>query len=389
MADQKEPTSSSTLAFIEKVGNYLIGGTLLCYMAGFAITNLYLGSMGVVNFDILRARYILAGLLFLFFVGAIIYLVYGFLKTAWKHDGEPFLNTIMGILKFSFYNLVTLYVALAAISVFAGSTHKSLYQIPHSTSFRFPLLNWFNQASLNALKGLGILMVLILAAIALTIFIALVVLIINPKNQNGTRTPRKQIVTDLLKSIWPIKVSTIRRWIGGLIALYAFTMLASLLASLIAGEVSTAGLVPSMQGGWMNFFIAVILASAIIVAFIISVHLYPFGRAASKDNVALPMVSGSIYFVAIGIALVVPAYAFYVYPGLPQQVGGGQLLVVEVSFSDDELGSQFGDPGTETYLVDRTSSSLILMLVDEKGSEPKIMEVSTDLVQSITYAKTP
>ncbi len=55
--------------------------TLLCYLSGFVIANLYLGSLGVVNVDMLRTRYIQVGLLFLLFLGAISLLIYGLLET--------------------------------------------------------------------------------------------------------------------------------------------------------------------------------------------------------------------------------------------------------------------------------------------------------------------
>jgi hypothetical protein len=56
---------------IFKLNERVLGITLLCYLLGFIITNLYLGSLGVVSFDILRTRYVLVGFLFLIYFSII------------------------------------------------------------------------------------------------------------------------------------------------------------------------------------------------------------------------------------------------------------------------------------------------------------------------------
>ena len=66
--------SPKKFEFLTKLGNYLVGITLICYIFGFIITNLYLGTLGIVNLDMLRTRYILVGLLFMVFFSAIAFL---------------------------------------------------------------------------------------------------------------------------------------------------------------------------------------------------------------------------------------------------------------------------------------------------------------------------
>ncbi len=91
--------------FLTKLGNYTIAIALLCYLTGFAITNMYLGSLGIVNLDILRARYILAGLLFLFFLGVIGYLVYGLIHTLRTTRYMTAVNVISRVVWFSAFNI--------------------------------------------------------------------------------------------------------------------------------------------------------------------------------------------------------------------------------------------------------------------------------------------
>ena len=65
MDKSSENDSNHVFEFFQKVSGYLVGFTLILYLAGFTVTNLYLGSLGVINLDILKSRYILSGVLFL------------------------------------------------------------------------------------------------------------------------------------------------------------------------------------------------------------------------------------------------------------------------------------------------------------------------------------
>ena len=84
MVELKEPTSNNQ-SFFNKVFNYknfdskdyLLGLTLLTYISGFLITNFFLGSLGVVHFDLLRVKYIISGILYLFFLASILFPTFG------------------------------------------------------------------------------------------------------------------------------------------------------------------------------------------------------------------------------------------------------------------------------------------------------------------------
>jgi hypothetical protein len=88
------------------------------------------------------------------------------------------------------------------------------------------------------------------------------------------------------------------------------------------------------------------------------------------------------------LALAIPVYSLGVYPYLPQRIGGGGIIAVQVVTPLKMLCKQFADPSMRTYLVDRTSSSLIFQLVKEQESQLKenvIMEVANSQIQSIVY----
>lgn len=87
------------------------------------------------------------------------------------------------------------------------------------------------------------------------------------------------------------------------------------------------------------------------------------------------------FFAPIGISaflllFVILLYSFTVYPVLPQQLGGGKEVAVEVSFKQDTL------PKT-IYLLDRTSDSIVFLSEDCATKEKKAIEVSNDEILSI------
>ena len=93
---------------LQNLSNYLLSVTILCYISGFAITNLYLGSLGIVNLDILRSRYILTGMLFIAFAGTVLYLLYGARKIIIANEDKPQIDVLVKILGFSFQGSTSL-----------------------------------------------------------------------------------------------------------------------------------------------------------------------------------------------------------------------------------------------------------------------------------------
>ncbi len=189
-------TPHPLLDFLSKIGNYLIGVTIICYGAGFAVTNLYLGSMGVVTFDILRARYIIAGVLFTFFLGAIIYLVTGLIQTLRKNLDKPRLNVMTKVLWYSFFNIGVLYFVIPAVGLFAGSTGSQVYEAPKPIQPVIPWADWIAEKPLSILRSTSILFGILIVVVFLIIA---VFIIINPKDKDGTRKTRRQILSEAYK----------------------------------------------------------------------------------------------------------------------------------------------------------------------------------------------
>lgn len=114
----------ATLRPIYKLNEHVLGATLICYILGFIITNLHLSSFGIVNFDVLRVRYILTGLSFLLFTGTIIVPMYDLFYTFREYHGKPFWKKILRFLwhYFVFFAFISV---LSYILQFLGNTKLS------------------------------------------------------------------------------------------------------------------------------------------------------------------------------------------------------------------------------------------------------------------------
>jgi hypothetical protein len=385
MIESRTSTPNKLLEFLPKLSNYLIGMTILCYGAGFAITNLYLGQMGIVTFDLLRARYILAGLIFIFFLGAIAYLVVGLFRTLRKHYNKPRISVIMKALWFSLLNIGLLFIVIPAVGLFAGITDTPSYFISHPTQSDIPWSDWLSQAPLSILRFTSILFLIIIFSMTLVIIIFI---IINPKDKNGIRTPRRQILAEAYGKFTESKGKDFVSLIGIYIIFYLFSLSGNLLSFYLLGKVdATSKTVFTFPYSWTQLFTAIVIIYIFIAIYLTFITLYP--PSIIDDDTVHSKSYASIYMIAICILIIVPVYAIRVYPNLPQQIGGGQLLKVQVVISDKAIEPQFTDQSVDTYLIDRTDNSSFIELQNSAKSEYKIVEVQNGLIQSITYTHSP
>jgi hypothetical protein len=373
--------------FIPKLGNYLAGITLLCYLTGFAITNMYLGSLGIVYMDILRARYIMAGLLFLLFLGAISYLVYGLLQTLGKRQYKSALTLIAEVLQYSLQNLGVICIAIPAVAVFAGSFGDG----PDRVSVSPPALawtDWFATKSANWVKSTAILYGVMWLSV---LFMLGIFVTINPRDKQGTRTRRKQILREIFDGIKQKKKLVFGFVVGAFFFLLAMSFLFSLIDFVVTGRASHQSFADPVlsQEPWLRYFGMIAIVYTLVAVYLTFLFLFSPDCEKESNEPAksdpIERASGWIFLIRTIIIIVVPLYVFGVYPCLPQQIGGGRTLRVELTTSNEELNLYFADPETETYLVDRASDSLLLIVSNEAGQDHHIMEVASPLIQSIIY----
>ena len=381
---------SSYLELLPKLANYVVGFTLLCYLAGFAIANMYLGSLGTVNLDVLRTRYILVGFLFLLFFSAIAYLIYGLFQTIRRDIQEPASKLIKNVFWYSLQNLGVLYFATSAITVLAGSVNTLPVGLP-KISQPIPWSDWLNVVPKRTFIVSATFLAIIIFIVVLVIFI---VILINPKDKNGDRKSRKQqvkeIFFDIKKNVFKI--------LGGVLVLLVFMfvyfMSASLLSFLATNNFNSASKSTDvLSGGWGRYLGGISLVYILVTTYLLGIIIIP--NKSTKDEADLlsnnPMtpISSRIYFVAIAIIVIMPLYANGIYPNLPQQVGGGQVVKVELKISDDEIKSFVLNPENEIYLIDRTNNSTLFLLINNLTEKYQVAEIPNSSIQTIIYKTSP
>jgi hypothetical protein len=367
--------------FLLKAGRYLVGATFLCYLSGFVITNLYLGSLGVVNLDILRARYILSGLLFLSFSGVIIYLIYGLRQTLLKSRNKPPLRIFSDVAWYSLVNISLVCVVVLAVIILAGSPDSPPIGIPRLS----PALSWSTWLATAPFITLRVVVVLFEIGMPITFIIVFAWIAFSPTDMQGVRITRRQALTLLVKQY--------RRLITRFLFLFVFfyiVLIVSNLFTFMSTNQVTDLLSPNqsslfLPGGWLRFFVAI----AAIYAVAIMILIMPLVMRQSHINNDGPSKRLAIFFTIAIVALIVPVYTLGIYPDLPQQMGGGKVLQVTVITSSQELEPSFTDKDIETYLIDRTSTSVLFMLVNKTKQEDLMIEVSSPLIESITYQYNP
>lgn len=374
------------IEFLPKVGNYLVGFTILSYLSGFAIANLYLSSLGIVNLDVLRTRYILVGLLFLFFLGAILYLVYGLIESLRRNRWESPLKIVSKAMWYSLQNISILYMAIPALRILAGSISNPPIGIPGLSS-TVPWSDWLTTAPKAILRRTTVLFASLL--IGLVIILAILI-VVNPKNKYGTREPRKKWLKEICQEI-PRSTGYL---IGIFVFLFLWLGLTDLITFLATNKVSVTSSQPLAlpQSGWTRFSCGIVVIYAFVAVFLI--FLFLSRKPSSKDEEdlqenPLATISGWIYLIAFAIVLIVPLYAYGIYPHLPQQIGGGQLLHVGVIVSGDDLKSHFVVAQNEVYVVDRGPASALFLIINRGTQEHEVLEVSNSLIQSIIYNPSP
>ena len=374
--------------FLPKVTSYSVGATIICYFVGFVISNMYLGSLGVENFEVIRIRYIVVGILFLVFMGAIAFLVVGFWITLYKYILEPSLKLVSRLVWYSLENLIPIYLVIIAIYIITGRDNILPFGLPNVTNVT-SFAEWLNYAPRSIFTLTTWVIILILPFIYLTITI---VILINPKDKNGKRRSRKEQFRELLK--WDKK--SIWNTLGIILLIFIFIFVLLLLLSLL-NFISTNNLHSSVNlsmflpEGWAGYFGGIALIYCIVAIWLAMFAL--LNKNSANESVEgsvlssnpIGLISSKIYFVAIAIILILPLYSFRIYSVLPQQMGGGQPIEVELLVSDDELNAYYTNPDIETYLIDRATDTTLVLSINNVTEDYKVEEIPNTTITRIIY----
>jgi hypothetical protein len=278
-------------------------------------------------------------------------------------------------------------LAVPAIAVLAGVTDSTV-GFPQSN----PRLPWFVWAETVLPRAFGYSILLtILLVLCVTLLMA-VILVINPKNRSGVREPRKKVLTDALRQMRDRR-SGLTSLLVVCLTIFAASVLPSLLLFMAVGKVGIGIGTPAtglLTEGWQRYRDCIIVIYMCIAVFMVLRFLLPLTPAPPPDEGPLVRTSARVVlFLSFALVLVVSVYAAGVYPGLPQHLGGGQLLRVQVMVSSDQLRLLLSDPAVETYLVDRTSSGSIILLLCRGQQRLRILEVAQEAIEAIVYTPSP
>lgn len=209
---------------------------------------------------------------------------------------------------------------------------------------------------------------------------------VNPKQKDGTRPSRKQ----LAKQAFSLRnLGTVAAQAAGVFLFFCVLNTAkSLFVFITENEVITHSLAlssgQSLSEGLDKFLGAIFVLYAIAAAYLVWFTLMPH-MAVATGNDSTIKVARSFYLVAAIIGVVMPLYSLGVYPNIPQQIGGGRVLPVDVTASGNEVTDLLADASIEIYLIDRTSNSAILLLANTQQGSQRIIELANSQIQSITY----
>jgi hypothetical protein len=380
---------NSLFDLLPEISKHAVGFTLLCFISGFAIANLYLGSLGVVNLDILRTRYILVGLLFLVFIGALVFLVSGLLEKLRSNFEKSPIKIIYSVASFSLQKFIIIYLVISAIAVFAGSLSSPPVGIPRIASV-LSIFDWWATTSINIGKVTAWLTALIFA----TVFIvALFLIAVNPKDKFGEREPRSKILKDIFLGMKQNPLGLIGFIVGIYVVMFLFLMLSSLLTFMTTTSVgSTSKTSILLSEGWIRYMGGIVIVYCLIAICMTLTVLNIRSKSKNetkKEIQPIEKISSWIFLIALAILIIVPVYALGVYPKIPMQIGGGEVLQVEVIISSEEVKNKIINSECEIYLLDRTSTSTLFLVVQKNTLDYRVAEVSNSLIEAITYDIAP
>ena len=389
MSDNSSSSFSSYIEVLPKITNYVVVLTLLCYISGFAIANMYLGTLGIVNLDVLRTRYILVGFLFLLFLGAIAYLIYGLFRAISKDIQEPTSKLIKNVFLYSLQNLGVLYLAVSAMTVLAGSVSTLPVGLPR-ISQPTPWLDWLNVVPKQTLISSAVLLAIFLLSITLVVSI---LILINPKNKYGIKESRKQQVVEILSGT----KKNVPKTIGGIFIIFlfiyvfllSFTLLSLLSTNNLAGNTRSSNF---LSAGWGRYLGGISLVYILVLTYVLA-KVIPIKSGKHEvellsDNPMTPA-SSKLYLLAMSIIIIMPLYANGIYPSLPQQVGGGQVVKIELKISDDEIEPSVLNPDDEVYLIDRTNDSTLFLLINNITEKYQVVEIPNSSIRSVIFKPSP
>lgn len=367
----------------------VVGGTVILYILGYLITSVYLGSLGVVNPDVLRSRYIVSGLLFAFYLLVIGIPLIELSKML--RDSSEVGKKLGALVRVSITTLAIISVfTLLMLGVFGFNTLPigiPGYTDPVSSLDGTRII----QIAIDSLDSLKSLVLLVGLIYGVGIFSFLLDEVIKSIQEKDVKKIQLGELIELVKET----LNYIRnpRFYSPAILLIVVFFLMYFLGYYSGGE-STFVIERGLN--WYRYLIItslvfVVLAMLITLGSVIEIQNWWEKKGNGDSQNPSPSIIGvinrnytRIYWLTAFIALAISYYALRIYPFIPQQIGGGRIVEVRLNVKDDNTINGGLESLQRLFLLDRTSKSFIIMGLGEEG-ELNIMEISDSEVLSIIY----
>lgn len=388
-----ETPKSSLIKKLGKYSEYSIGVGVLLYILGFIIENVFLGSFGISLFDILKARYILIGFLFAIFFLAVGIPTLDIIKFFRDSQKIPFYKVIIRLAKNSAVLFIALYFVGLILEILSGPQGNLPLGVAEINPIQ-PFSLWISKAFpeffikyLRSMAAFGLIIFCILLLV-LILFVA-----INPKTEEK-RISRKDLLKGFFSNVKTKGMSPILDLIG---ILFLFTIIFPMITSLIVFlttnkinpySIDTLNFSMDYSLVFFRFIVAVVLSYlGVSISFISIIYQ---GKVVEAKNDSAPRlldwVTGWAFLVAIIITFLVPIYTYGVYPLIPQQIGGGKPAKVNIIANDLGIQKKFQQPNCQPYLIDRTSSSVLVLCTNNNSKTYEVIEVQLNKIDMITFS---
>jgi hypothetical protein len=216
-------------------------------------------------------------------------------------------------------------------------------------------------------------------------------LIFNPK-LDSKRVSRKAFITDSLKNIKKTGFSPIIESLGVFsIAFLMLPIVISFIVFLTSNEIQTKYQLTliTISPLYLRIILAVLacyigISSSIIILFY-NGKVMSSGKPESPNLLSKSI--GWVYLLAIILSFLIPIYSYGIYPLIPQQIGGGLVIPIDVTTKTTNLQEQFQKPLCDPYLLDRTSSALLIICNEVANDSYQIKELQLGDIELITFKR--
>lgn len=409
-SDEKKDSLGSWIARITSLKELPLLLGVLCYVTGFAITTVYLGTLGITNFEVLRVKYVVTGAMFLFFLSLLTLPLAGY----WHLITHKYAGRQAAAVPF--YSGAIVFCLLFVTYVFNFvSIYPSLHNEPEKSPTDW-LVAVLSLGLIPALTYLCLVGVLPITLAYNAAFVALGSALVDRwqhRNVNKVDEATTDAVsvqgkvddaaTDAvsvqgkssvsyafdatIKMVKEIMGDIIHHLPNALVLVFLGALLfglINLLASLLTGKLIAIEL---WNLGWAGMLLVVVVIYLAVGGILSVVNLTRDYFLTWLREIPLPTLALLRTLLIFSLlATAVCLYALGIYPTIPQHLGGGSPQRVNISVSKENERLKDLLMQGNAYLVDRTSEGVFLYIVPQATLTSTLNpeEISTTFVPTST-----